>query len=138
VDTSLPTSQAVRPRLLLVNDPISGSLVAEQLTAKGYDVFWARDTMEARWLWLPNFYDLVLIRLPKDTNSGTGFVRRIRKESPGQRIAYWEEWASSREGKDVGKRPVTSIRAVAASVLNRLNRRRLPAHLAKVIEMPKR
>ena len=138
MDTSLPTSQAARPRLLLVNDPISGSLVAEQLTAKGYDVFWARDTMEARWLWLPNFYDLVLIRLPKDTNSGTGFVRRIRKESPGQRIAYWEEWTNSSEGEGVGKRPVTSIRAVAASVLNRLNRRRLPAHLAKVIEMPKR
>ncbi len=138
MDTSLPTSQAIRPRVLLVNDPASGSLVAEQLTGKGFDVFWARDTMEARWLWLPNFYDLVLIRLPKDANSGNGFVRRIRKEAPGQRVAYWEDWANSREAAVLGKRPVTNIRAVATSMLNRLSRRRMSAHLAKVIEMPKR
>lgn len=138
MDTSLPTSQPARPRVLLVNDPSRGSVVAEQLTSKGYDVFWARDTMEARWLWLPNFYDLVLIRLPKDAHSGNGFVRRIRKEAPSQRIAFWEDWAKSGEADGLGKRPVTSIRAVAASVLNRLNRRRAPAHLAKVIEMPKR
>ncbi|HTM88996.1 MAG TPA: hypothetical protein VL155_12385 [Terriglobales bacterium] len=138
MDTSLPTSPAARPRVLLVNDPSRGSLVAEELTDKGYDVFWARDTMEARWLWLPNFYHLVLIRLPKDANSGSGFVQRIRKEAPGQRIAFWEDWADSSEGEAIQKRPVTSIRSVAASVLNRLNRRRMPATTAKVIEMPKR
>ena len=138
MDTSLPTAQAVRPRVLLVNDPNRGSLVAEQLTRKGYDVFWARDTMEARWLWLPNFYHLVLIRLPKDATSGNGFVQRIRKESPGQRIAFWEDWEQSSEGEAMLKRPVTSIRSVAASVLSRINRRRTPAVVAKVIEMPKR
>ena len=137
MDTSLPTSQAARPRVLLVNDPSRGSIVAEQLTTRGYDVFWARDTMEARWLWLPNFYDLVLIHLPRDANSGSGFVRRIRKEAPSQRIAFWEDWA--RSGEAVGmKRPVTSIRSVAASVLSRLQRRRVPAAMGKVIEMPKR
>ena len=138
MDTSLPTLQPVRPRVLLVNDPNRGSLVAEQLIRKGYDVFWARDTMEARWLWLPNFYHLVLIRLPKDTNSGNGFVQRIRKEAPGQRIAFWDDWVSNGEAESMLKRPVTSIRSVATSVLNRLNRRRLPAATAKVIEMPKR
>ena len=138
MDTSLPTSEAVRPRVLLVNDPSRGSLVAQQLTDKGYDVFWARDTMEARWLWLPNFYDLVLIRLPKDANSGSGFVQRIRREAPQQRIAFWDNWAASNEAAGGLKRPVTSIRAVAASVLNKLNRRRAPVTLAKVIEMPKR
>ncbi len=138
MDTSLPTIQAVRPRVLLVHDPSHGNLVVEQLTHKGYDVFWARDTMEARWLWLPNFYHLVLIRLPKDANSGHGFVQRIRKESPGQRIAFWDDWAGSNEAAGLMRRPVTSIRSVAASVLSRLNRRRAPAVLAKVIEMPKR
>lgn len=138
MDTSLPTPEAVRPRVLLVNDPSRGSLVVEQLTRKGYDVFWARDTMEARWLWLPNFYHLVLIHLPKDANSGKGFVLRIRKESPGQRIAFWDDWAGSNDAAGLLKRPVTSIRSVAASVLNRLNRRRIPTALAKVIEMPKR
>lgn len=138
MDTCLPTSQAARPRVLLVNDPSRGILVAEQLTRQGYDVFWARDTMEARWLWLPNFYHLVLIRLPKDANSGNGFVQRIRKEAPGQRIAFWEDWAGSSEAEGLQKRPVTSIRSVAASVLSRLNRRRMPVTTAKVIEMPKR
>ena len=138
MDTSLPTPQPARPRVLLVNDPSRGSLVAEQLMHKGYDVFWARDTMEARWLWLPNFYHLVLIRLPKDTNSGTGFVLRIRREAPSQRVAFWDDWVRSSEGQGMLKRPVTSIRSVAASVLNRLNPRRSPVALAKVIEMPKR
>lgn len=137
MDTSLPTPQVVRPRVLLVNDPNRGSVVAEQLTQRGYDVFWARDTMEARWLWLPNFYDLVLIRLPKDANSGNGFVQRIRRESPRQRIAFWDDWAASNEGALMLKRPVTSIRSVAASVLSKLNPRRT-APLAKVIVMPKR
>jgi hypothetical protein len=137
VDTSLPTSQTARPRVLLVNDPSRGSVVAE-LTHRGYDVFWARDTMEARWLWLPNFYDLVLIHLPKDANAGSGFVRRIRKEAPAQRIAFWDDWARSGETADLMKRPVTSIRSVAASVLSRLQRRRVSAALGKVIEMPKR
>jgi hypothetical protein len=121
---------------LLVNDPNRGSSVVEQLTCRGYDVFWARDTMEARWLWLPNFYDLVLIRLPKDVASGTGFVQRIRREAPAQRIAFWDEWVASSEAVRL-KRPVTSIRAVAASVLNRLNRKPTAA-MAKVIEMPRR
>jgi CheY-like chemotaxis protein len=121
-----------------VNDPSRGSMVAEELTQKGYDVFWARDTMEARWLWLPNFYDLVLIRLHKDANSGNGFVQRIRKEAPRQRIAYWDEWIASSENTVILKRPVSSIREVAASVLNKLNRRRTPATTAKVIEMPRR
>jgi CheY-like chemotaxis protein len=138
VDSRLPTPQPARPRVLLVNDPSRGSLVVEQLTRKGYDVFWARDTIEARWLWLPNFYHLVLIHLPKDANSGKGFLMRIRKESPGQRIAFWNDWADSNDDARLLKRPVTSIRSVASSVLNRLNRRRIPAALAKVIEMPKR
>lgn len=138
MDTSLPTSQAARPRVLLVNDPSQGSALPEQLSSRGYDVFWARDTMEARWLWLPNFYELVLIHLPKDANSGSGFVRRIRKEAPGQRIALWEDWAHSGQAAGLMKRPVTSIRSVAASVLSRLQRRRVPAALGKVIEMPKR
>lgn len=138
MDTSLPTSQTARPRVLLVNDPSRGSLVVEQLTSRGYDVFWARDTMEARWLWLPNFYDLVMIHLPADANSGSGFVLRIRKEAPGQRIAFWEQWEGSGEAPGLRKRPVTSIRSVAASVLSRLQRRRIPAALGKVIEMPKR
>lgn len=138
MDTSLPTSQTARPRVLLVNHPTHGSLVVEQLSNRGYDVFWARDTMEARWLWLPNFYDLVMIHLPTDANSGRGFVRRIRKEAPGQRIAFWEQWERSGEAAALTKRPVTSIRSVAASVLSRLQRRRVPAALGKVIEMPKR
>jgi len=138
VDTSLPSPESARPRVLLVNDPSRGSAVAEQLTQRGYDVFWARDTMEARWLWLPNFYDLVLIRLPKDANSGSGFVQRIHRQAPGQRIAFWDDWALSGEAPGPLKRPVTSIRSVAVSVLGKLNYRRAPARLAKVIEMPKR
>jgi hypothetical protein len=137
VDTSLPIPHVVRRRVLLVNDPNRGSVVVERLTQQGYDVFWARDTMEARWLWLPNFYDLVLIRLPKDATSGNGFIQRIRKEAPHQRIAFWDDWVSSNEGTVGLKRPVTSIRAVAASVLGKLNRRQAPA-MGKVIEMPRR
>ena len=45
--------------------------------------------MEARWLWLPKFYDVVVIDLQKD--SGMGFVRCIKSECPDQKISFVSE-----------------------------------------------
>jgi DNA-binding response OmpR family regulator len=44
--------------LLIVDDPMQGGILAQQLTAKGQEVYWARDTMEARWIWTRNFFTL--------------------------------------------------------------------------------
>lgn len=77
------TSRTHASRVLLVaDDPLAGKILAAQFTVQGHEVHWARDTMEARWLWLPKFYDVVVIDLQQDSASGLGFVRRIKAEYP--------------------------------------------------------
>ena len=88
---SVPLSN-VRTRplrvLLIADNPLAGRILAKQLTVQGHEAHWARDTMEARWLWLPKFYDVVLIDLQKDAASGMGFVERIKSKWPDQKIAF--------------------------------------------------
>jgi hypothetical protein len=57
MEPPLPFPQPGRNRALLVaDDPMTGAALEQELLALGADVFWARDSIEARWLWLPNFY----------------------------------------------------------------------------------
>jgi DNA-binding NtrC family response regulator len=76
--------------LLIADNPLAGKILTAQLTVQGHEVHWARDTMEARWLWLPKFYDVVVIDLQKDP-AGMGFVQRIKSESPDQKISFVSE-----------------------------------------------
>jgi hypothetical protein len=50
---------------------------------------------ETRWkpggLWLPKFYDVVVVDLQKDSASGTGFIRRVKAECPEQKITFVSE-----------------------------------------------
>jgi DNA-binding response OmpR family regulator len=86
------TSRTHASRVLLVaDDPLAGKILAAQFTVQGHEVHWARDTMEARWLWLPKFYDVVVIDLQKDPAGGMGFVQRIKAESPDQKISFVSE-----------------------------------------------
>ena len=70
--------------LLIVDDPMKARTLEDQLTGQGMDVYRAHDTMEARSLWLPNFYHSVVIGIQKENPSG--IVRRIREDAPTQTI----------------------------------------------------
>ena len=66
---------------------MGGSALQKELLALGADVFWARDSTEARWLWVPNFYGAVIISLEKDSTGAEGLIRRIKADDPEQQIS---------------------------------------------------
>ena len=72
--------------LLVADDPMAGSALQKELVDLGADVFWARDSMEARWLWVPKFYGAVIISLEKDSTGAEGLIRRIKADDPEQHI----------------------------------------------------
>lgn len=73
--------------LLVADDPMAGAALQQKLVAQGADVFWARDSMEARWLWLPNFYTSVIIRLNKDSTGAEALIHRIKTDDPKQPVS---------------------------------------------------
>jgi CheY-like chemotaxis protein len=72
--------------LLIVDDPMQGGILAQHLTAKGHEVYRARDTMEARWIWTRNFFNSVIVCIGQDGEGASGFVKRIQQEAPHQEI----------------------------------------------------
>jgi CheY-like chemotaxis protein len=84
----LPFPQPGRNRALLVaDDPRIGSALQQELQALGADVFWAKDSLEARWLWISNFYAAVIISLETGSNGAEGLIRRIKADDPEQHIS---------------------------------------------------
>ena len=139
METGQPTA-ALKPRILLVTDPADWTVIAVELISKGYDVFRARGTLEARWLWVANFYDLVLLTLPSDGSNVTSLVQRIRAQAPQQQVAFWDQWNGRVESSPRFNRPVKSVSAMWVSISSRTRKSNAgPRHgLATVIEMPKR
>jgi hypothetical protein len=105
---------------------MEGGMLSEQLISKGNEVFWARDTSEGRWLWMPNVYDVVLIALRKDASRAYGLLRRIKGECPMQTVSLVDE------SEILEKRPSGSVRPA-------VSRANHPAQVrANVIQMRKR
>jgi CheY-like chemotaxis protein len=139
----LETNQAAtpfKPRILLVTDPAEGTVLGLELISKGYDVFRARGTLEARWLWVANFYDLVLLTLPSDGSNVTSLVQRIRAQAPQQQVAFWDQWDGKVESSPRFKRLVTSVSAMPLSISSSTKKSNPGRRhgLATIIEMPKR
>jgi hypothetical protein len=78
-------------RVLVVGDASTGRMLSERLTSTGNDVYWARDTMEAKWLWLPNFYACVIMAVANDPAGASGLVERMRRDTPGQEVVLLDE-----------------------------------------------
>lgn len=74
--------------LLVADNPTTGAVVREQLSAAGYDVHWARNRVEAGVLWQPSYYDVVLLDLRRDPDHGEDFARRVKATDPAQRILF--------------------------------------------------
>ena len=122
--------QSGRNRALLVADDLmAGSVLQKELLAQGADVFWARDSIEARWLWVPNFYGAVIINLEKDPNGAEGLIRRIKADDPEQHIHVVQ---NVQEVSGLKKPPrSTHHTETQESIQNR-------SKTEKVIAMPKR
>ena len=106
--------------LLVIDDVTRGSLLARDLIAQGHEVTYARDTMEARWAWIRNYFECVIVC----AKGASGFVERIQKESPQQKI----EVITANEL--TGRKPPVSVAApIGATRVQRGT---------NVIEMPRR
>ena len=114
--------------LLVADDPMAGSALQKELVDLGADVFWARDSIEARWLWVPNFYGAVIISLEKDSTGAEGLIRRIKADDPEQYISVVE---SVQGGSDLKKPPRSTHFETQEPIQKTIN-------TGKVIRMPKR
>jgi len=61
---------------------------ARVLRSRGVHVHTAKSVTEAGLLWVPDFFDLVLLDMRQKSKEEVEFVRTIRRQHPGQRIAF--------------------------------------------------
>jgi hypothetical protein len=106
--------------LLVIDDVTGGGFLTRDLIAQGHEVTYARDTMEARWAWVRNYFECVIVC----ANGASGFVERIKKESPHQKIEVITP--DELTGR---KSPVSVAAPIAATRVQRGT---------NVIEMPRR
>ena len=83
---SLPTAK--KHVLLVVTRSPKNSLRANVLRKHGMDVVCANHIGDARMLWHPNSYDLVLFDLRHENSAAVELCRDIKAESPGQLVAF--------------------------------------------------
>ena len=63
-------------------------LRASVLRSRGVHVHAAKSVTEAELLWVPDFFDLVLLDVRQKSKEAVAFWRRIRDQHPGQRISF--------------------------------------------------
>jgi hypothetical protein len=100
-------------------------MLSQELIAQGHQVHWARDTAEARWLWIRNYYDAVIVC----ARGAGGFVQHIRKESPQQTVTV------VREHELISRKPPARVISIGGA--GRRNRD-IVSRPAKVVQMPRR
>ncbi len=122
VTALLPLPSMPSRVLLVIDDRAVGELFARRLMAEGHEVRWAHDTVEARWVWMRNYFQSVIVC----AQGATGFVRHIRKEAPTQSIAV----VTADELLAATKKPVASVSSISDRSLNKKR--------SKVLEMPRR
>jgi CheY-like chemotaxis protein len=85
-----PALPKAKRRILLVGDyPSNQKLRATILEKQGYAVDVAQDTDEARALWRPRRYGLVIVDIERSPWAGIKFCQEIRKiASPQQQVAF--------------------------------------------------
>jgi CheY-like chemotaxis protein len=64
------------------------TLRARVLRSRGVHVHTAKSVTEAALLWVPDFFDLVLLDVRHRSKEAVEFWRTIRRQHPGQRIRF--------------------------------------------------
>jgi DNA-binding NtrC family response regulator len=64
------------------------TLRAGVLRSRGVHVHMAKDVIEAELLWVPDFFDLVLLDLRQRSKEAVTFWRAIRQQHPRQRVCF--------------------------------------------------
>ena len=74
--------------LIIDDNEAMQKLRASVLKNRGVQVHVAKSVNEAELLWVPNFFDLVLLDVRQKSKEAVAFWRRIRGQHPGQRISF--------------------------------------------------
>ncbi len=85
-----PISFQVRTKNVLIVDGNESmqKLRARVLKSHGVHVHTAKSVTEAELLWVPDFFDLVLLDVRQRSEEAVEFWRTIRRQHPGQRMRF--------------------------------------------------
>ena len=83
---SLPVG--TKNMLIIDGNEAMQNLRARVLRSRGVQVHTAKSITEAEVLWVPDFFDLVLLDVRQRSNEAVEFWRTIRRQRPGQRIRF--------------------------------------------------
>jgi DNA-binding NtrC family response regulator len=74
--------------LVIDSNQAMQELRAEVLRSRGVHVHMAKSVIEAEVLWVPDFFDLVLLDVRQRSEEAVAFWRTIRREHPRQRMRF--------------------------------------------------
>jgi len=74
--------------LIIDSNEAMQQLRARVLRSRGVHAHTAKSVTEAALLWVPDFFDLVLLDVRQRSNEAVVFWRTIRRQHPRQRISF--------------------------------------------------
>jgi len=74
--------------LIIDSNQAMQELRAGVLRSRGVHVHMAKSVIEAALLWVPDFFDLVLLDVRQRSKEAVAFWRTIRREHPRQRMCF--------------------------------------------------
>jgi response regulator RpfG family c-di-GMP phosphodiesterase len=90
VPQQAPISFQIRTKNVLIIDGNEAmqKVRAKVLRSRGVHVHTAKSVTEAELLWVPDFFDLVLLGVRQRSKEAVEFWKTIRRQHPGQRIRF--------------------------------------------------
>jgi len=74
--------------LIVAGNAAAQNVRADVLRSHGVEVHCAKDSAEAALLWVPDFFDLILLDMRQKPKDVMSFWRMIRRQDPKQRIFF--------------------------------------------------
>jgi CheY-like chemotaxis protein len=85
---SLTPSPSNKNVLIVADNEAAQNVRADVLRSHGVEVHCAKDSVEAALLWVPDFFNLVLLDMRHKPKDALAFWRTIRRQDPKQRIFF--------------------------------------------------
>lgn len=74
--------------LIVADNQAAQKVRLDVLRSHGVEVHCAKDSVEAALLWVPDFFNLVLLDMRQKPKDALAFWRTIRRQDPKQRIFF--------------------------------------------------
>lgn len=85
---SLTPSPSNKNVLIVADNEAAQNVRADVLRSHGVEVHCAKDSVDAALLWVPDFFNLVLLDMRRKPKDALAFWRTIRRQDPKQRIFF--------------------------------------------------